>query len=205
RKYFWSLFTLCSSLGVRTQQGSRKTVSRLTRKETELTFVLLTIVNMDPEEREIRLQAREVCELFKGRFKEEEMMMVIKEIGGKLPAVDFILKEDPEVVSQFLKKSKSYVTAMQEDSKKLSSHLDEWITIESGKRQFACEGCVRFWWKRVPIRKEVSRCRKCQVKYDAVPRENEWGLGAFYCLTENCGKEFLEYAVMNMSESMCFD
>ncbi|CAL1528720.1 unnamed protein product [Lymnaea stagnalis] len=158
---------------------------------------------MDPDELEIQHQAKQLRELFKGRFTQNELVMVIKEFGGKLPALDFIIREDPGVVSQFLKKNKSYIQTLQQDSQNLCRCLEEGINIESSKRQFACRKCERSWWKVVPIRKEVSMCRVCRVKFDPIPRDKEWGIGVFYCLGENCGKEFRGFAVMGMTESMC--
>ncbi|CAL1528721.1 unnamed protein product, partial [Lymnaea stagnalis] len=187
----------------RDQTQQKKTVSQLTRKATKHSIVLLTIVNMDPEEREIRLQARQLCELFRGRFKQDEMIMVIREFGGQCPALDFLLNGDPKDVSCFMKKSTSYVSRLQEESRKLCRYLEEAITIESSERQFACKTCTRCWWKRVPIRKEVNKCVKCKVKYNPVPRDKEWGYGQFYCLGDNCGREYKGYAVMGMTESMC--
>lgn len=37
------------------------------------------------------------------------------------------------------------------------------------------------------FRVQVSKCRVCKVKYDPVPRQEEWGLAEFNC---NCGKIF---------------
>ena len=48
-------------------------------------------------------------------------------------------------------------------------------------REFACEPCDRFWWKTVPRTKPVSKCPKCQIKYDALPREKEFGIGRYKC------------------------
>ena len=48
-------------------------------------------------------------------------------------------------------------------------------------REFACEPCDHFWWKIVSRTKPVSKCPKCQIKYDALPREKEFGIGRYKC------------------------
>ena len=57
-------------------------------------------------------------------------------------------------------------------------------------RQFSCRACQCDWWSDVPTSKEVSRCKRCNVRYDALPRNMEYGVGHFTCSNENCGKVF---------------
>ncbi|XP_021356452.1 repressor of yield of DENV protein homolog [Mizuhopecten yessoensis] len=59
--------------------------------------------------------------------------------------------------------------------------------VAAETRLFACKECDRFWWRRVPSRKQVSKCHRCHVKYDPVPHENEWGWAIYNC---ECGNEF---------------
>ena len=54
-------------------------------------------------------------------------------------------------------------------------------------RQFACEPCDNVWWRVVSTYKLVSRCKKCKIRYDALPREFEFGTGLFTC---GCGNDF---------------
>lgn len=42
-------------------------------------------------------------------------------------------------------------------------------------RQFSCRQCYKAWWTRVRVYKQVSRCKKCFVKYDPIPTDLEFG------------------------------
>ncbi|KAL0485192.1 hypothetical protein AKO1_004302 [Acrasis kona] len=49
-------------------------------------------------------------------------------------------------------------------------------------RQFGCPLCQRHWWKTVYELKPVARCYfGCDKKYDAIPREYEFGKGYYKC------------------------
>ena len=54
-------------------------------------------------------------------------------------------------------------------------------------RQFACGKCQTNWWREVPAKKPVSKCKRCYQKYDALPREKEFGIGVHKCA---CGHSF---------------
>ena len=60
-------------------------------------------------------------------------------------------------------------------------------------RQFHCGRCrYRVWWRVVPSNKPVSRCKDCHRRYDAVPRNDERGVGRFTCTNELCGNVFYQ-------------
>ncbi|XP_078579785.1 shiftless antiviral inhibitor of ribosomal frameshifting protein-like [Branchiostoma floridae x Branchiostoma japonicum] len=63
------------------------------------------------------------------------------------------------------------------------------------RRQFGCAPCDSTWWKRVFQHKPVSRCNKCQVKYDPIPKDMEYGIGKFTC--QHCGNTFTGWAQYN--------
>ena len=58
---------------------------------------------------------------------------------------------------------------------------------EHEKRQFSCASCRKNWWRVVPVRKPVSRCSTCNTKYNALPRDKEFGIGHHQC---ECGHTF---------------
>ncbi|XP_078387528.1 shiftless antiviral inhibitor of ribosomal frameshifting protein homolog isoform X2 [Cetorhinus maximus] len=68
--------------------------------------------------------------------------------------------------------------------------------IPGSQRQFACPCCDRSWWRKVPERKKVSRCRLCKIKYDAVPRNQEWGLAEYNC--QYCNNFFRSFGQMEL-------
>jgi hypothetical protein len=156
-------------------------------------------MNNSASDKEANDKARQLRELFRGRFNQETALKLVQELGGLDQAVDFIFNEDPEQVSTFIKQSSGYLESLRADSAKLASILTN--KIEDSVRQFVCGDCKRSWWKRVPLRKEVSRCTRCRVKYEPIPREHESGLGKFLC---PCGNEFTGFACMGETLSECY-
>ena len=65
------------------------------------------------------------------------------------------------------------------------------ITGTCELRQFACYDCDHVWWRTVSKTKMVSRCcrKECGKRYDALSREEEFGIGRFKC--QNCGHVFV--------------
>ncbi|KAL3888722.1 hypothetical protein ACJMK2_001085 [Sinanodonta woodiana] len=49
----------------------------------------------------------------------------------------------------------------------------------------------------------VSKCKLCRQKYDAIPRENEYGWARHTC--NNCGNEFHGFGAMNRTRSPCYN
>ena len=63
-------------------------------------------------------------------------------------------------------------------------------------RQFACLPCYRKWWCTVLKTKPVSRCKGGTCggqRYDALPKDKEFGIGRFICPNENCKHLFYSH------------
>lgn len=69
-------------------------------------------------------------------------------------------------------------------------------------RQFACEKCDHVWWRTVSRIKAVAKCNHCHVKYDALPRDKEFGIGRYRCT--NCNHSFFSRCEAT-SERPCFN
>lgn len=75
----------------------------------------------------------------------------------------------------------------------LEKHDRKYTTGPCELRQFACGVCNHYWWRTVLKSKPVSRCRNgaCRnTRYDALPRNKEFGIGRFICPNDDCKKEF---------------
>lgn len=66
----------------------------------------------------------------------------------------------------------------------------ERLTLPKELRQFACRACKYIWWRVVLSVKAVSRCKHCNVIYNALPCNKEYGIGRFICPDEQCGNVF---------------
>ncbi len=108
--------------------------------------------------------------------------------------------EQTEVVRKFAELNPNYVRALKEDGDMVASLLLG--GMRTTVRQFACEGCKKTWWRKVPDRKEVSKCFGCNIWYDPIPKDMEWGLGAFSC---DCGHIFIGFAQTGVTSSECYN
>ena len=75
----------------------------------------------------------------------------------------------------------------------LEKHDSKHMTGPCQLRQFGCGLCMHSWWHNVLKTKPVSRCNggKCgNQRYDALPRQMEFGIGRFICPGPHCGRRF---------------
>ena len=77
----------------------------------------------------------------------------------------------------------------------LRKHDIKHMTGPCELRQFGCAPCDHAWWRTVPVSKMVSRCRGCQIRYDALPRKKEFGIGRFQCTKPACKRVFFAKCV----------
>ncbi|XP_070569875.1 shiftless antiviral inhibitor of ribosomal frameshifting protein homolog [Ptychodera flava] len=70
------------------------------------------------------------------------------------------------------------------------------------KREFGCEPCDNVYWRKVFQYKPVARCDKCGVRYDAIPKDQEYGLGTYECTS--CNRKFSGRARADVP-AMCYD
>ncbi|XP_072051419.1 shiftless antiviral inhibitor of ribosomal frameshifting protein homolog [Amphiura filiformis] len=147
-----------------------------------------------------------VRELFHGRFSEDGIAELLEYFNWNVVrATTSLIKLRPE---QNVECEDLHLKAILERLKncQTGSPDDVWQLVRRGKidtehRQFACGDCDYVWWRRVPARKLVSKCRRCKEKYDPIPREYEWGWATFHCI---CGNTFSGFGQMNKTESRCF-
>ena len=72
----------------------------------------------------------------------------------------------------------------------LRKHDIKHMTGPCELRQFGCGPCDHPWWRIVPVSKMVSRCRECHIRYDALDRKKEFGIGRFQCTKPACKRVF---------------
>lgn len=60
-------------------------------------------------------------------------------------------------------------------------HRHDMLTGATELRQFACLDCNHPWWKHVLRTKPVASCYSCHIRYDALAREKEFGIGRYIC------------------------
>ncbi|XP_050780802.1 shiftless antiviral inhibitor of ribosomal frameshifting protein isoform X1 [Gopherus flavomarginatus] len=142
----------------------------------------------DPEERRT-LQHDPVVKKVVEKLKQEEEQQTQK------PSLDCESDKDIEAIAQQLR-----VLPLTERNLRMFDHASRNL-IPSAERQFACQACDSTWWRRVPERKQVSRCRLCGKCYDPVPYDKMWGTAEFHC--PSCNRSFRGSAQMGMA-SPCF-
>lgn len=139
-------------------------------------------------------------ELMGGLYTREDIITCIQHFGDGDNVVDFFMQAETSVVHELIGWSGDSKEWTHVQYGKLSKKLN---VVEEGSEmhQFTCRNCVRCWWKSVPCDNPVSKCYKCRVWHEPIPRDREWGIGRFKC---DCGREFFGFATMTMTKSLCF-
>ena len=111
--------------------------------------------------------------------------------------------------SKFIRQKSASKEAAKEKSKKEQAKKPSALTMQAlekhdrmtdsgpcSLRQFACDVCHLSWWRVVLKRKPVSRCKgdDCgKTRYDALPKDREFGIGRCLCPNEACKREFFVF------------
>ncbi|XP_013407016.1 repressor of yield of DENV protein homolog [Lingula anatina] len=135
-------------------------------------------------------------ELFRGRFTENEAGYLVQKFDFDIrKAASYVLETTSEDLRREIReKAKSWIEVIPRTREAKEGR----ISVEI--RQFACQACDHSWWRRVPARKLVSKCYRCKVKFDALPRDEEWGYAEFLC---ECGHNFKGWAQMGAT-CLCY-
>ncbi|XP_013407020.1 repressor of yield of DENV protein [Lingula anatina] len=136
-------------------------------------------------------------ELFRGRFTENEAGYLVQKFDFDIrQAASYVFETTPEDLRREIQEeAASWIEVVPRTSEARNGRLSVEI------RQFACQACDKAWWRRVPARKLVSKCYGCRVKFDAIPRDREWGYAEFHC--NECGHDFRGWAQMGTA-SPCY-
>jgi len=131
--------------------------------------------------------------LFGGRFSQEELQTLLISFEEDLfETSSFLLRSEPGVIREKLEREQQSWTIVGQLRQLKRDHRRVTIaangTIHAEVRQFACQPCDQPWWKRVPANKQVSKCPVCRQKFEALPRDKEWGIGVFSC--PGCNSQF---------------
>ncbi|KAK3098451.1 hypothetical protein FSP39_019569 [Pinctada imbricata] len=157
---------------------------------------------MDISKKEQDRLISHIRELYHGRFDRQEVRKLLENHNWNQEETnDFIINSEPSVVRQLIHgKTEEELADILQNQLIISGAKSN--RVSESLRQFACESCDHDWWTKVPDRKPVSECRKCRSKFDAIPREDEWGWAIFRC--KSCKKEFSGFGQMNVTESECY-
>lgn len=144
---------------------------------------------------------RNLQELFRGRFSDDQARRLLAHHGWALDmTVEFVFEAQHNRVKEIAgSEDERWLEVL---NRKAWRDLARQKRVEAEIRQFACRPCDSVWWRRVPGRKTVSKCHRCKTRYDAVPRESEWGVAEFTC--RNCGNVFKGFGQMNNTYSPCY-
>ncbi|XP_076112939.1 shiftless antiviral inhibitor of ribosomal frameshifting protein homolog [Mytilus galloprovincialis] len=149
----------------------------------------------------IRTKIQSLREVLRGRFAYEEAERLINHHQGDVQAtVHFALTAELQAIRKISRSDDEGWQIVRNE--KAWKELAQQGQFKHEERQYACGPCDNVWWRKVPARKRVSKCKRCYVRYDAIPRNKEWGWAEFAC--NNCEHVFRGFGQMGNTRSPCF-
>ncbi|XP_048734006.1 shiftless antiviral inhibitor of ribosomal frameshifting protein-like [Ostrea edulis] len=142
-------------------------------------------------------------ELFRGRFSIAQAQRLLEHHQWDLnETVSFVFEAEPRRITEVSQsENEGWQVVLNNRVWRELARQREIPGIET--RQFACGPCDKVWWRRVPGRKLVSKCFRCRVRYEAVPKDKEWGIAEYVC--DQCNNVFKGFGQMNNSCSPCYN
>ncbi|KAL4226327.1 hypothetical protein ACF0H5_014310 [Mactra antiquata] len=137
---------------------------------------------------------RRLRELYKGRFTEDQCGVLLRHNDNDLERTLQFMFEEPRQIRHVIGQE-DWVTVSS-----VANELRENVrqnNIKADVRQFGCKECNHRWWRKVPTRKMVSRCKHCKRSYKAIPKGQEYGWARFHCI--NCNRDFESYGMLDLS------
>ncbi|XP_069138511.1 shiftless antiviral inhibitor of ribosomal frameshifting protein homolog [Argopecten irradians] len=138
--------------------------------------------------------------LYRDRYNQEETKCLLQHHDwDESKTINFINESEPSEVRKLI------FRLLGNENGAIEKDDDIIRTVSKGLtdvvRQFSCVQCDQVWWKKVPVNKQVSKCKVCKSKYDAIPTDMMWGWAVFKC---DCGNEFSGFGQMGKTQSKCY-
>ncbi|XP_069138508.1 shiftless antiviral inhibitor of ribosomal frameshifting protein-like isoform X3 [Argopecten irradians] len=160
------------------------------------------------EQRERLKQVLNLRELYHGRFTQEEIdALLVDNDWNDDEVISFIQENEPATVRQAVQRLT--------EARRLQELLKGRFTEEEALRilehhEWDLQAAVHFVFESEPRQvrqisgsgEGVSKCKKCKKRFEAVPKDREWGWAKFVC--GNCGNEFNGFGQMNSTTSPCY-
>ncbi|XP_045216253.2 shiftless antiviral inhibitor of ribosomal frameshifting protein homolog [Mercenaria mercenaria] len=139
---------------------------------------------------------RRLRELFHGRFPDSQCGTLLRKFDWDLlETVTFVLDEEPSQIREALGENEWQIVSTVRQNNVIRD-LARRNEVGAEIRQFGCKNCDNMWWRKVPKRKPVSRCKGCKRKRDPYPEDNEYGWAKFEC---ECSNEFNAFGMMELA------
>lgn len=138
---------------------------------------------------------RRFRELFHGRFPDKQCATLLTHFRWDLETtVSFVLDGSPQEIREIIGEDEWQIVGARRDN--VLRDLARRNAVGAEIRQFGCAHCDNMWWRKVPARKPVARCKLCTRRYDPIPENQEYGWAKFQCI---CGNEFHAFGMLDLS------